>query len=115
MGMRPNPHPNLLPGGEGTCQRGFATASLASSGVIRSGETFKTRSFPLIPLVDGGDAGWGWEVPVFAGTTAGFAGTTHVTNVRAGGVTAQWAVVVARVFLCEQSSHGGDDLGLLSG
>ena len=70
---------------------------LVSSGVVRSGKLIKPShlvSFPLISLVDGGDAGWGWEVPVFAGTTAGFAGTTHVTNVRAGGAMAQWVVVV---------------------
>ena len=38
--------------------------------------------------------GPGCEVPAFAGTTVGFAGTTYATNVRAGAGTAQWAFVV---------------------
>ena len=44
---------------------------LASSGVVRSGKTFKTRSFPLIPLVDGGDAGWGWRGSRLRGNDGG--------------------------------------------
>ena len=38
--------------------------------------------------------GQGCEVPAFAGTTVGFAGTTHAINVRAGAGTVQWAFVV---------------------
>ena len=66
-----------------------------SSGVHRSGKLLIQShlvAFRLIPYRLRG--GLGCEVPAFAGTTGGFAETTHVTNVRAGAAAAQWAVVV---------------------
>ena len=93
---------------------------LASSGVARSGETFNSVAFgciqlhfpfsepsssealrrqeprtqpflPSAPCALRCRARW---IPAFAGMTAGFAGTTHVTNVRVGAAMGQWAVVV---------------------
>ena len=119
----PNPHPDPLPEGEGTCRTGGRGCEVPprsrerrkepvlhadggaipgverSSGVHRSGKLLIQShlvAFRLIPYRLRG--GLGCEVPAFAGTTGGFAETTHVTNVRAGAAAAQWAVVVGLAF-----------------
>ena len=88
---------------------------LASSGVARSGESFNSVAFDCISLHSLSSMPWGFTrtlawIPAFAGMTdrgpgmrgsrlsrerrSAFVVTTRTTNVRAGGATTQWAVVV---------------------
>ena len=96
---------------------------LASSGVARSGETFNSLPFASISTHSLSSMPWGFTrtlvwIPAFAGMTGQGAGdarfppsrerrsafvvTTRTTNVRAGGATTQWAVVVGR---CRRGSR----------
>ena len=70
ISLSPNPHPRRL---------------------LRRQEPRTQPFLPSAPCALRCRARW---IPAFAGMTAGFAGTTYVTNVRGGAAIGQWAVVV---------------------
>ena len=70
ISLSPNPHPRRL---------------------LRRQEPRTQPFLPSAPCALRCRARW---IPAFAGMTAGFVGTTYVTNVRVGAAMGQWAVAV---------------------